>query len=47
MDKEKNKVLFNADSSWKYFLIALVIIIIAYFIGTAFFKIFPSMETHF
>ncbi len=47
MDKKEKKALFKSDSSWKYFLIALVVIIIAYFIGTAFFEIFPAMEKHF
>lgn len=47
MDKQQKKALFNSDSSWKYFLIALVVIIIAYFIGNGFFEIFPAMEQQF
>lgn len=46
MDKNK-KVLFDSDSSWKYFLVTLGVIIIAYFIGKVFFEIFPTMEKHF
>ena len=47
MDKKEKKILFNSDSSWKYLLVALGVVIIAYFIGKVFFEIFPAMEKHF
>lgn len=47
MDKKRKKILLNPDPSWKYFLIALGVIIIAYFIGKVFFEVFPGMEKYF
>ena len=44
MDKEQKKKIFDTGDSWKYFLAALVVIGIAYFIGTAMFGVFPGLE---